>query len=331
MATVTHGSHPEPKKDPNRRTAFQAIAPPAQANKAQPFYGYEEIANLCARFITHLFACPDSPPATSQIHARLPHFIAYAFHRTKLANAVTFAALILLQRLKARFPTARGSSGHRLFLSAFMIASKIICDDTYSNKSWTIVGQGMFNLREVNQMEREMCSYLDWELTVDGHLLQNFEGMVRTDFGEPRAAYPTYSLSTVSKRAARAAASTSATPLPEPSSSSSPIPAFGHGSRQATPTMGDSPSSSKRKRVKVYGDMQQTPPPETPSPTRSAYSPASTPSPVTPNGPHDFSAKIRGVDTSPVFTLRRKRSKELGATGHPLKTKMFSVASATIW
>ncbi|KAH9021012.1 hypothetical protein EDB85DRAFT_1872108, partial [Lactarius pseudohatsudake] len=28
------------------------------------------------------------------------------------------------------------TSGHRLFISAFMLASKIICDDTYSNKSW---------------------------------------------------------------------------------------------------------------------------------------------------------------------------------------------------
>jgi len=40
--------------------------------------------------------------------------------------------------LKACFPTARGSSGHRLFVSAFMLASKVICDDIYSNKSWNI-------------------------------------------------------------------------------------------------------------------------------------------------------------------------------------------------
>jgi hypothetical protein len=40
-----------------------------------------------------------------------------------------------------------------------MLASKIICYDTYSNKSWCIVGQGMFALREINQREREMCSY----------------------------------------------------------------------------------------------------------------------------------------------------------------------------
>ena len=47
-------------------------------------------------------------------------------HRTKLHSSVTFAPLVLLQRLKARFPTARGSSGHRLFISAFMIAPKVI-------------------------------------------------------------------------------------------------------------------------------------------------------------------------------------------------------------
>jgi hypothetical protein len=39
-----------------------------------------------------------------------------------------FAALYLMQCLKARFPAAKGSSGDRLFISAFMLASKIICD-----------------------------------------------------------------------------------------------------------------------------------------------------------------------------------------------------------
>jgi len=56
-----------------------------------------------------------------------------------------------------RFPTAQGSSGHRLFITAFMISSRVICDDTYSNKSWSIVGRGMFQLWEVNRMERETC------------------------------------------------------------------------------------------------------------------------------------------------------------------------------
>ena len=72
--------------------------------------------------------------------------------------------------------------GHRLFISAFMITSKVICNDTYSNKFWSIVAQGMFNLHEINQMEREMCSYLKWELTVDNAILANLQAMVKHDF-----------------------------------------------------------------------------------------------------------------------------------------------------
>jgi hypothetical protein len=94
------------------------------------------------------------PPSSTHSQAKLPFFIAYALHRTKLHQAVTFGALVLLQRLKARFPTARGSSGHRWFISAFMIASKVICDDTYSNKSWS------------SQIQ-EVCQYLRRRVTDD--------------------------------------------------------------------------------------------------------------------------------------------------------------------
>ncbi|KZP02096.1 hypothetical protein FIBSPDRAFT_982935, partial [Athelia psychrophila] len=63
-----------------------------------------------------------------------------------------------------------------------MITLKVICDDTYSNKSWGIVGQGMFQLWEVNQMERGMCQYLDWELSVEPQTLAAFKEMVWKDF-----------------------------------------------------------------------------------------------------------------------------------------------------
>ena len=68
-----------------------------------------------------------------------------------LTTRLSFAALVLLQRLKAHFPTAQGSSGRRLFTSAFMLFSKVIYDNTYSNKLWSIVAQGMFQLKEINQ------------------------------------------------------------------------------------------------------------------------------------------------------------------------------------
>ncbi|KAJ6551619.1 hypothetical protein B0H19DRAFT_174411 [Mycena capillaripes] len=219
------------------------IAAANTAAKTYPFYGYEYIAQLSARFTTHLFACP---PA---IHT----------FAGKAVSGRYLRALILLQRSKARLPTACGSSGHCLFISAFMIASKVICDNTYSNKSWSIVTQGMFTLREINQSDGVRDVQLS-RLGTHGRqpILGNFEAMVQRDFPPgSKGPYPTYSLHMVSKCAAKAAASTSATPIPEPNSTTSPIPVFGQ-QHQPTPT-------------KVY---LAPPPPIIPNPcTRSQLSP----------------------------------------------------------
>jgi len=336
MATI-HSQQPPPphhrdipKKVPlnaPRQSSYSVPPQQPQPTKTDPFYGYEYIAQLSARFITHLFACPPFPPQSTHSQAKLPFFIAYALHRTKLHQAVTYAALVLLQRLKARFPTARGSSGHRLFISAFMIASKVICDDTYSNKSWSIVAQGMFTLREINQMEREMCNYLDWELTVDNPILSNFEAMVQRDFPpNSKGPYPIYSLHMVSKRAAKAAASTSATPIPEPNSTTSPIPAFGQ-QRQPTPTKAYPPPIVPPLYKKPTSPMTPETPPHSYSNTTS---PASSISPPTPTGPVDLTARIHEgknhYEMSPSLSL----STELPQI-HPLKSKMFAFAIPAVW
>ena len=44
----------------------------------------------------------------------------------------------------------------------------------YSNKLWSIVSQGMFQLREINQMEREMRQYLEWGLHLNPAALKQF-------------------------------------------------------------------------------------------------------------------------------------------------------------
>ncbi|KAG2366502.1 hypothetical protein BDR07DRAFT_1274525, partial [Suillus spraguei] len=126
---------------------------------SDPFYGHERASHLCAWFITHLFTCPEYPPSSSNSQVKLPHFIAYALHRTKLPPIQLQIIFLLCKHGEQRFPTTRGSSGHHLFVSAFMLASKVICDDTYSNKSWSIVAQGMFQLREINQITSRFPIY----------------------------------------------------------------------------------------------------------------------------------------------------------------------------
>lgn len=115
----------------------------------------------------------------------LDRFIAYAMHRTKVPDIVIYASLLLLQRLKARFPGAKSSSGHRPFTTALVLASKVLCDDTYSNKSWCVSAQGLFSLSEINSMEREMCTLLDWELNVDNTVLDDFVICVEHLFSSP--------------------------------------------------------------------------------------------------------------------------------------------------
>ena len=84
--------------------------------------------------ITHIFASPDYLPLM-HAHAKLPFFIVYVLHQMKLHQSVMFPSLILFQRLKAHFPSARGSSSHRLFISAFMISSKMLQHQTVHSKN----------------------------------------------------------------------------------------------------------------------------------------------------------------------------------------------------
>lgn len=296
-------------------------ATPTNPTNRDPYYGHEKIARISARFITHLFACPESPPTSgvTPTHGKLPYFIAYALHRTKLHPSVTYAALVLLQRLKARFPTARGSSGHRLFVSAFMIASKVICDDTYSNKSWTIVAQGMFSLREVNQMEREMCGYLDWEIVVDNETLTSFEGAIRRDFSSDRDSYPSYPNVMVSRKAALVASTTNS-PVPEPSSSTSPVPGFSTRPKSNQPTPSHSPSLSSSSPWS-RSNTPSTPP----SSYSNSASPASSGSPRTPGNEEMSHPQIKGLDQSPQFQIGHIPSV------HPLKGQMFAFALPSSW
>ncbi|KAG6879917.1 hypothetical protein C0992_009581 [Termitomyces sp. T32_za158] len=290
------------------RSRYQQVAPSASSHTGErthrddPYYD------------------PTALPTPSK-QSPLAIFIAYGLHRTKLPPCVTFASLILLQRLKARFPTARGSSGHRLWISAFMIASKVICDDTYSNKSWGIVAQGMFNLREINQMEREMCNYLEWELNVDESVLATFEKRLREDYASPDGPYPTYSPSMVSKRVPKApttpVSNATTPPAHEHSDTTSPIPSFGNHRQQTPPVTTQSAASTWTARSS----------PQTPSPSYStSTSPASSASPATPVGGEDYSARVQGLDSTPMFTLQSSMPPV-----HPLKSQMSALAMPSRW
>jgi hypothetical protein len=257
------------------------------------------------------YGCPDVPPPpappSTNPTPRLDHFIVYALHRTRLHSSVTFAALYLLQRLKARFPAAMGSFGHRLFISAFMLASKIICDDTYC-----IVGQGIFALREIDQMEREMCSYLEWQLNVDPATLRDLQSRVQLDFAGP-GPYPP----TVLPQPTSAPFSHQSTGNNINSSMGSSIPAFA----SHVPLFKDAPVIPSPS-IRTYPSS----PPDTPEASHSAStSPASSVSPQTPPNAHGAGfVKLVSADSSPVEAPVIPHSHGSTMLGKPAK----AVASA---
>ncbi|ORY33962.1 hypothetical protein BCR39DRAFT_577668 [Naematelia encephala] len=309
---------------------------------SDPYYGHEETAVLCARFITSLFQCPNIPAATAPgaPTPTLAHFIAYALHRTRLPSIVTFAALLLLQRLKTRFPAARGSSGHRLFISAFMIASKVICDDTYSNQSWGIVAQKMFALKEINQMEREMCGYLEWNLNVMGDEVLEFEARVRAEHGPKAVARASSSSSCGGASSSEASVVVSAphsypTPetTPDPSTSRPirpvPSPYKSKPSFQAAALALPSPPCSPHQYLHPAHSPQ---PPHFASASSSLQSsPASddckTPSPiaVTSSAAGSSVRHGKGVDMSRAFESRsRQHSSNLALSNYPINVHVGS-------
>merc|ERR1712230_268279 len=59
-------------------------------------------------------------------------------------------------------------------------------DDTYSNKSWTIVGSNFFVLKEVNQMERELFAFLGWNVVVAKEELDEFVAAAQKTYVQAR-------------------------------------------------------------------------------------------------------------------------------------------------
>ncbi|KIJ51321.1 hypothetical protein M422DRAFT_58872 [Sphaerobolus stellatus SS14] len=326
---------PYPGRAPQRTSSTQSSAPAQD----QQYYGHQEVAVLCRRFVCALFSCPDRLPATTTTsNPTLAIFIAYALHRTRLHVSVTFTALFLLSRLKSKFPAARGSSGHRLFISAFMIASKVVCDDTYSNKSWTVVGQGMFSLREINQMEREMCGYLEWHLNVSPEDLQAFEVRVRKDYGpngtcppfvhppQPAAPQESPTIEAGNPTPSPPAAHQGLVPAPmmTPPESPRPLPMASRGGKARRPTV----------------DTQMSTPPlaDTPTPESSQHGPRTPPSDdeddpttiVSGDYPHDYSGDPMDVSRA-SSALSMSSAASMAPKSKQGRDQSFAFPSRTVW
>jgi hypothetical protein len=87
------------------------------------------------------------------------------------------------------------------------MASKVVRGDTYPNKSRCTSGQNLDTLKDVNQMGREMCSYLEWLLYVEAPEVMAFTQRIKKDDGPDSGLNPP-------QRVSPAAAAPVAAPAP---------------------------------------------------------------------------------------------------------------------
>lgn len=107
-----------------------------------------------------------------------------AFSKSQLPETNALSALTLLQRLKSRHPTRTFSSppqsdeAERLFLSAYVAATKVLSDDRYRLQFWVQVCQNKFTVEDVTQMEKEFFEDLEWDVRIDDATLAIFQLLV---------------------------------------------------------------------------------------------------------------------------------------------------------
>jgi len=126
---------------------------------------------------------PSSPPKTPEpehkVYNSLPtveQFIRQLVVSSNVSVSTLIVSLVYLKRLRARLqPQARGfqCTAHRIFLVSLILASKYLNDLSPKNKHWanytkicTNDYQFSFSCTEVNTMEKELLSLMEWDLRI---------------------------------------------------------------------------------------------------------------------------------------------------------------------
>ncbi|CAD1813107.1 Cyclin, N-terminal domain family protein [Candida parapsilosis] len=109
---------------------------------------------------------------TNNTVKQLPSLMTFLTKLIKYTNVYTgtlMATLVYLQKLKTKLPkNAQGlpCTRHRILLSCLILSSKFHNDSSPKNKHWAKYTDGLFNVKDINLMERQLIYLLNWDLKV---------------------------------------------------------------------------------------------------------------------------------------------------------------------
>ncbi|KAI8876477.1 hypothetical protein K501DRAFT_262099 [Backusella circina FSU 941] len=123
-----------------------------------------ELSELVAHMVPKIWM--GSPFATIDRHTAFKLFCQKLLKATQISTTCVLLALFYIYRLRATYPSIRGSMGSevRLFTTALVLANKFLDDNTFTNKTWSDVSN--IAVKELNIMELEFLSALNYQIYI---------------------------------------------------------------------------------------------------------------------------------------------------------------------
>eukprot|EP01137_Pigoraptor_chileana_P035668 Opistho-2@30062 len=106
---------------------------------------------------------------------QLRRFITCIVKRASVTSVSILAGIMWIERLKTRYPRAEGGEkcGHRLFLVALIVASKMFADGPKTSRDWSTVS-GVFDSAELDRMEDEFLTFLQDDIRISPSAFDEF-------------------------------------------------------------------------------------------------------------------------------------------------------------
>ncbi|RUS17930.1 cyclin-domain-containing protein [Endogone sp. FLAS-F59071] len=138
------------------------------------------IGDMLSRLISHNDLIPLTPSNLTRFHSRaspgitVSEYLRRIVKYTSVEKACLLILLIYIDRVCERHPSFTISSltVHRFLITAVTVSSKALCDSYCTNSHYAKVGG--ISTQELNTLELEFLTLIDWHLACSGVTLQRY-------------------------------------------------------------------------------------------------------------------------------------------------------------
>lgn len=135
---------------------------------------------MLGRLITHNDLIPLTPRNLTRFHSRTPPNISLGDYLrrivkyTSVEKSCLLILLIYIDRVCELHPhfTVSSLTVHRFLITAVTVSSKALCDSYCTNSHYAKVGG--ISTQEINALEIEFLTLIDWHLASTGPILQQY-------------------------------------------------------------------------------------------------------------------------------------------------------------